>query len=215
MKVIDLTHTISESMQVYPGTEKPELRPASTYEKNGFRETLLTMFSHTGTHMDAPAHLFAGRTELDSFPIGRFIGTGLVIDCSELGEGQSITMEHLVRTGEKADHAEFLLFYTGWDQYWGTDHYFGAYPTMTGELAEYMIRSGKKGIGVDAIGIDPISDENLTLHKKLFAETDLVVIENLTGLNQLGGELFTLCALPMKFEHSDGAPVRAAALLRD
>lgn len=215
MKVIDLTHTISEHMPVYPGTEKPQLRPANTYEQNGFRETLLTMFSHTGTHMDAPAHLFSDGTELDSFPIEQFIGTGLVIDCSDLREGRSITMEHLVRVWERADRAEFLLFHTGWDKYWGTSAYFKAYPTITSELADYIIRSGKKGIGVDTIGIDPISDENLTLHKKLFAGRELVVVENLTGLNQLGGELFTLCVLPIKFEHSDGAPVRAAAILRD
>ena len=55
MKVIDLTHTIREDMPVYPGTETPELSPASSYEKDGFKETRLHMYSHTGTHMDPPA----------------------------------------------------------------------------------------------------------------------------------------------------------------
>ena len=32
MKVIDLTHTISEDMPVYPGTEKPKFTTMSTYE---------------------------------------------------------------------------------------------------------------------------------------------------------------------------------------
>ena len=43
MKVIDLTHTIREDMPVYPGTETPGLSPASSYEKDGFKETLLHM----------------------------------------------------------------------------------------------------------------------------------------------------------------------------
>ena len=47
MKVIDLTHTIKEGMPVFPGTEPPKLDAASTFEKDGFRETLLTMYSHT------------------------------------------------------------------------------------------------------------------------------------------------------------------------
>ena len=47
MKVIDLTHTIKENMPVFHGTEPPKLAPASTFETDGFRETLLTMFSHT------------------------------------------------------------------------------------------------------------------------------------------------------------------------
>lgn len=70
MKIIDLTHTIKEDMPVYPGTDAPKFRPANSYEKDGFKETLLTMFTHTGTHMDPPAHLFAGRTTLDRFPPG-------------------------------------------------------------------------------------------------------------------------------------------------
>ena len=66
MRVLDLTHTIAENMPVYPGTETPIFAGANTYEKDGFKETKLTMYTHTGTHMDPPAHLFAGRTTLDA-----------------------------------------------------------------------------------------------------------------------------------------------------
>jgi len=215
MKVIDLTHKISESMPVYPGTERPKLEVANTYEKNGFKETLLTMFSHTGTHMDSPAHLFADRPALDSFPVEQFTGKGLVIDCSDLQEGQRITMRYIECVKEKADQAEFILFHTGWDNYWGTSSYFGEYPYITEEVADYLINSKKRGVGLDVIGIDPISDENLTIHRKLFAGADIVVIENLTCLGQISNELFTFCALPIKFENSDGAPIRAIAILQD
>jgi len=92
MRVIDLTHTIREGMPVYPGTEPPVLAAANSYEKDGFRETMLRMFSHTGTHVDPPAHLFAGRTTLDAFPPEQFIGRALVIDCRGLDEGEAITM---------------------------------------------------------------------------------------------------------------------------
>ena len=84
MKVIDLTHTIRENMPVYPGTEPPKLSPTSSYESDGFKETLLQMYTHTGTHMDPPAHIFSGRTTLDEFPVDQFIGKALVIDCREL-----------------------------------------------------------------------------------------------------------------------------------
>ena len=50
MRCMDLTHLISREMPVYPGTEPPRLQPANTYERDGFQETLLTMYSHTGTH---------------------------------------------------------------------------------------------------------------------------------------------------------------------
>ena len=91
MRVIDLTHTINETMPVYPGTEPPKLIPANSYEENGFKETLLQFYSHTGTHVDPPAHLFAGRTTLDQFPIEQFTGKALVIDCRGLREGEDIS----------------------------------------------------------------------------------------------------------------------------
>ena len=49
MRVLDLTHTIAENMPVYPGTETPIFAGANTYEKDGFKETKLTMYTHTGT----------------------------------------------------------------------------------------------------------------------------------------------------------------------
>ncbi|GFZ31412.1 cyclase [Clostridium zeae] len=215
MKVIDLTHTISEKMPVYPGTEEPKLEMVNTYDKNGFKETLLTMFSHTGTHMDAPAHIFDKKTTLDSFPVEQFVGKALVIDCSDLKTGEKITIKYIEGVKEKADEAEFILFRTGWEELWDTDAYFGEYPYITEEVADYLIQSKKKGVGLDVIGIDPIADENLTLHKKLFAETEIVVIENLNNLKKVGNDLFTLCALPLKYENADGAPIRAIAILEN
>ena len=113
MKVIDLTHVIAADMPVYPGTEPPRLESANTYEANGFKETLLTMYSHTGTHMDPPAHLFPGRTTLDQFPVSQFVGRALVIDCRDLPEGAAITMDRVRPYGDKARQADFLLFNLG------------------------------------------------------------------------------------------------------
>ena len=212
MKIIDLTHVISPSMPVYPGTEGPRLEPANTYEKDGFKETRLSMYSHTGTHMDPPAHLFPGRTTLDQFPVGQFVGSAVVIDCSELKAGQRITMAHIDRKRALADKADFLLFRTGWDRYWGKEAYFGDYPHIDGEAAEYIVWSRKKGVGLDVIGLDPIADEKLTLHKKLLRDNEIVIIENLTNLDRLPEGMFLFCALPLKYEDADGSPIRAIAM---
>ena len=211
MNVIDLTHRIQENMPVYPGTETPVLIPANSYEKDGFRETKLQMYTHTGTHMDPPAHLFPDRTTLDQFPASQFIGMALVIDCRDLREGDAITMASLHRCGDKVSRAEFLLFNLGWDKRWGTDAYFGDYPCIDDEVLEYIIKGGYKGIGFDVIGLDPIADENLTRHKKLFRECDIVNIENLKNLEQCGEDLFHFSCFPLKIENSDGSPVRAVA----
>ena len=211
MRVIDLTHTITASMPVYPGTQPPVLAAANTYEKDGFKETLVTMFSHTGTHVDPPAHLFPGRTTLDAFPAGQFIGKALVIDCRMLDEGQPITMAQLTPYGELVAQADFLLFNTGWDKRWGSGAYFGDYPCIDGDVVRFILDTGKKGIGFDVIGVDPIPDETLPRHKALFRDHEIVNIENLKNLDLCGDELFWFFALPLHYRDSDGAPIRAVA----
>lgn len=211
MKVIDLTHTIKENMPVYPGDDTPKLIPVSTYEKDGFKETLLQMYSHTGTHMDTPAHIFAGRTALDEFPIEQFIGKALVIDCRDLKEGQFISMECINKMDEKAKMADFLLFNLGWDKRWGTDSYFGDYPCINDEVLDFIINGDYKGIGFDVMGLDPISDVNLPRHKRLFQDTDIINIENLKNLDLCGSDLFYFSCFPLKIENCDGSPIRAVA----
>ena len=211
MKAIDLTYTIKEEMTVFPGTEMPKLITTSDYEKDGFRETSISIYSHVGTHMDPPAHIYPDRTTLDEFPASQFIGKGLVIDCRDLNEGEDITIDCILKYGEKAEEVDFLLFNTGWDKYWGTDKYFGEYPCVNDEVLDYVLDGNYKGIGFDTIGIDPVSDEKLTRHKKLFKDKDIVNIENLKNLELCGDEIFNFSCCPLKVENSDGAPVMAVA----
>ena len=217
MKLIDLTHTIDNDMPVYPGTEGPSLTQATTYEKDGYKETLMHMFSHVGTHMDAPAHLLAGHKTLDEFDPQQFVGKALIVDCRHLGEGDKITMKEVYAKGEdRAKAAEYLIFMTGWDKRWGDESYFGDYPIITDEVADFAIETGKKGLGFDVIGLDPISDLNLTLHKKVFNASDMVIIENLCHLEDVYEQSaceFTLVAAPIKYKNADGAPIRALAII--
>jgi arylformamidase len=65
MKIIDLTHLLNSDITVYPGTEKPVFVQANTVEKDGFAEQKMTMYTHTGTHIDAPFHMLANGKSLD------------------------------------------------------------------------------------------------------------------------------------------------------
>ncbi|MBU5337468.1 cyclase family protein [Intestinibacter bartlettii] len=212
MKVIDLTHTIKPNMPVFPGTEPPQLSPASTFEQDGFRETLLNMYSHTGTHMDAPAHVREDGITLDKFPADKFVGKALVIDCSDLSEGDIIDISYINKYKNIIDEAEFILFKTNWDKYWDTEKYYGKFPVINDEVADFLISSNKKGIGLDVISIESIDSEDLPMHHKIL-KNNLVIIENLCNLDQIGNNLFTFCALPLKFIDSDGASIRAIAIL--
>ena len=200
-------------MPVYPGTEKPVFTPANSYEKDGFKETQISFFTHTGTHMDPPAHLYAGRTTLDQFPIDQFIGKALVIDVTHLKEGEMITMKEIEKYEDLPGKADFLLFNLGWDKKWGTDAYFGDYPCVDDEVLSYIMNASLKGIGFDVIGLDPIADTALVRHNRLFKEKEIVNIENLRNLDLCPKGLFNFSCFPLKLKNCDGSPIRAVAWL--
>lgn len=206
MKVYDLTHTIKNDMPVYPGTEQPRLTTACTIEEAGYRETLLHMFSHTGTHMDAPAHMLPEGTTLDSYDAEKFTGTALVVDC----RGQAAITLPLLK-GYDLTGVDFVLFCTGWDRKWGSDDYYEGFPCLTAEAAAYLAALPLKGMGEDSISLDPCDSVDFPNHITLM-RADFVNTENLKGLDALLGRRFTFVTLPLKFENSDGCSCRAIAM---
>ncbi len=205
MRIIDLTHTLEEEMPVFPGTEKPKLVCACIMERDGFREKLMTMYSHTGTHIDAPSHMIVDGKNLDDFAVHHFVGNAIVIDCT--GYSRDIPLELLKRYD--LSEVDFVLLKTGWDKKWGTEHYFKGFPALTEEAAEYLASLHLKGLGVDCISVDLMENNQFSIHKILLKE-NMVMIENLTNLEHLE-EVFTLHVLPLKIKAADGSPVRAIA----
>lgn len=162
--------------------------------------------------MDAPAHVREDGITLDKFDADKFVGKAIVVDCSDLSEGDTIDISYINKYKGVIEDAEFVLFKTGWNKYWDTEKYYGKFPVISEEVADYLISSNKKGIGLDVISIEDIESADLPMHHKVL-KNNLVIIENLCNLDQIGSDLFTFCALPLKFINSDGASVRAIAIL--
>ncbi len=204
MKTHDLTHLIAPDILVWPGTPQPVLAEGSTMERDGFRETRLEIFSHVGTHMDAPAHMLPGAAQLDELDVSAFMGSAWVLDAH--GYAGKIPPEAL----DAFPGADFLLVSTGWEKHWNTEKYFGAYPTLAPETVRRALALGVKGIGLDTMGIDPMDDTEYVSHFLMF-RAGRVIVENLCNLTALRGKLVSFAALPLKYKNADGAPVRAVA----
>ncbi|MDR3669336.1 MAG: cyclase family protein [Holophaga sp.] len=209
MDVLDLTQTIQPAMPVYPGTEPPVIRQANTIAQDGFAEKWIGMYSHTGTHMDAPGHLLPGAATLDQMEVGRFIGKGCVLDASAMIA--EIPVSFLVDLLPAMEGCEFVLFHTGWSRRWGQESYYSGFPVLARDAARWLCRRNLKGVGFDAISADPVG---APFHNHLeLLGAGLVLIENLTGLEQLAGRPFRFACLPLKLDQADGSPVRAVAML--
>ncbi len=211
MKAIDLTHTIEENMPVYPGTEPPTIVKATSVEVEGFSEKLLTLFSHTGTHMDAPAHMLKEGVCLDQMEVSTFMGKAVLVDTIDI-PGKEVELTDLMPFKAALDDGDYLILRTGWSRFWGTDDYFGPFPVLSQEAAKWVSERGLKGIGVDAISVDPIDSTVLPNHLILLG-SGMVIVENLTGLDDLP-ESFTIFCMPIKIGQADGAPIRAIGMVQ-
>ena len=211
MPIIDLSHSISENMPVYPGTAPPVIHTGCSIAEEGFLEKKITMFSHTGTHMDAPAHLIENAQTLDCLPVEHFYGKAFILRRDE-GQGQEIALDELLPRMASLAGVDFILIQTGWSRYWGSNRYFSGYPVLTQEAAAFLSDLPLKGLGIDTISVDTIDSKLYPVHMALL-EKDIVIIENLTNLQSIPGDICTFSCFPLKLAEADGSPVRAVALL--
>jgi len=207
MQIIDLTHKINDTTPVYPGTPEVKVETFATVEVNGFREKLFHIASHVGTHMDAPAHMIAGGKYLDDFPVHKFIGSAVLIDVRTYGY-----LELAADLIENLPPVDFVLFYSGWDRKWGQADYFTDFPYPGIELAKALVSRGVKAIGIDTVSVDAVQNTTYPIHHELL-ENEVLIIENLTNLQHLPGEVFQFMSLPINITEADGAPVRAVAMI--
>jgi arylformamidase len=215
MKIIDLTHTLNNDITVYPGTVGPKIEVLATVEKEGYRELKAEMVLHSGTHIDAPNHIIANTKALDHFPLEKFMGPAIVIDCVNK---EVIDLALLKSLEEKIKKVDFILFYTGWQHKWHSDKYFEDCPTLNNESATWLTQFKLKGIGFDSFSVDSIisaekvTPETLPNHHILLSK-EILLIENLTNLDQIPPGIFQFQCFPIKVENADGSPIRALAFI--
>ena len=138
--------------------------------------------------------------------ISSFHGKALII---EIMKGiLEIDKSSLEQFADELGIVEFVLFKTGWNQFWGKQKYFEGFPVLTSETLEYLLTFQLKGIGFDTISADPVESTDYRNHYAIF-EKGLIIIENLNFPNDLKESKGEFSCYPLPYEKADGSPVRA------
>ena len=196
---IDLTVAITVTTPVYPGDPPISIAPAARVARDGYSDHILTLPTHAGTHIDAPAHMIENAKTLDMYRPERFIARGVYID---VRSGYDIAA--IKAMGIKP--GDIVLLHSGMDKRYFEPDYFEAYPALPEVLADYFVSSRVSIVGMDMCGPDY---EPYQVHKILLAG-DVLILENLTNLGALKDKTFTVYALPIRLD-VDGAPARVIA----
>jgi kynurenine formamidase len=214
IEVIDLSAPlISLNSPVYPGTPQPVRGTFLTVEESGFSSNLWTLEEHTGTHVDAPAHVLSKSPSIDKIPLSRYVGRGIVLDFSRHRSksiGERDILKRLEKEGmnRKLATGSVILFYTGHTRKFGTPAWMNA-PGLNRKGCEFLGKLGVKAIGFDAASPDHAP---FPAHKLLLPR-GIGLYENLANLEKVLHKTFIFVGAPLPLVGGTASPVRAFALI--
>jgi kynurenine formamidase len=209
MKVIDLTMTVSPAIKVFPGSPQPFFIPWSKFDVQGYDSEVMTMSTHTGTHMDAPSHFSPGKTTIDGISASRLVCEAVLVKVRKKA-GQAISVSDIESEEIRAGDAVVLA--TGWEKRYARKDYMTANPGLSKAVAKYLARKKVGLVGIDGPSIDPGHDAKFSAHNILLP-AGVLAVENLCNLDKIRKKRFTLVVAPLKLAGATGSPVRALALL--
>jgi kynurenine formamidase len=214
-RIVDLSMPIDERTPFYPGDPEPRVCPASRIDRDGVNVARLDIGSHTGTHCDAPYHFLEDGLRLSQLPLERFVGPGVVVDCSAVPARSPIGWELLAPHGDRFAAGAIVLLRTAWDER-GAGRVFD-HPFLAGDACRRLLEQGVRTIGIDAMNIDATTDGPLdraafVCHEAI-SRAGGVIVENLVGLGAIDFDDPWISVLPLRVGgDADGAPTRAVAL---
>ena len=207
-RITDLTLTL------YDGIRGLETEPKTTAAAEGYNTTTLHLYSHAGTHMDAPLHFVEGGSTIDRVDLGVCIGPAEVVDLSYKEPNSQIFVEDLAPQAHRIGAGTRLLLRTDWHKRAELDDYRSHMPRIAPELAVWLVERGVALVGVEPPSVASVRKgmgAELTLVHQTLLEGGVVIVEGLAHLDRLG-ERVELIVLPLKIRSCDGSPVRAVAV---
>ena len=207
--IVDLTRTLED------GQSGVSITPKYARPTDGWNARTLELYSHTGTHLDAPAHFFGDRKTVERMPLSDCMGAAHIVDLTLLQPKELIGVDHLGAVADRFKPGESLLLHTGWSANFDDADYFrNAFPRVSEDLAHWCVDHGVKMLGVEPPSVADVNNlPEVTLIHEILLGAEIVIVEGLVNLDRLNpDEKAFFAALPLKIGGGDGCPCRAFAV---
>jgi kynurenine formamidase len=225
--VIDLTHTFSPALPVYPSYRPVQIRQRFSIEKNGFAANEVTFDEHTGTHMDAPVHFVANASTADQIGTDRLIAPLAVVSIAARAATDPdalVTVDDLVqweKTHGRVPAGAFVAMHSGWDaransaerflnrDAKGTMHA----PGFSEAAARFLVDQRHiVGVGVDTLSLDGAAVQKFVAHVTFLgaAKYGVELLANLASVPASGA---TIIIGAPKHLGATGGPARVLAVV--
>ena len=204
-KYIDISYPLHPNMAIYPNNPKFSCEKVLDIENgDSANVSRICMGSHTGTHIDAPAHVIKGGKTLDQISLERMNGKCKVFDATGM---EDITKEYLEKLDIEKD--DIVLFKTDNSERFHGDVVLDDYVTLTYEAAEYLVSKRIKMVGIDYMTIERPRNKRIPrcrVHEKLLK--DNILILEMIDLKEVSDRNYELICMPLKISGADGCSIR-------
>lgn len=216
-KYVEIGYPVYQEMPVYPGLPKVEILLREDMDKGApWNGSVLSIYLHAGTHVDAPWHYMGGNApKMDNtseIPTEAFIYKNpLQIDINVKGKDYLISVDDLKKVGQELYEADALFLVTGW---WGKrrmhfEDYANGFPALSPEAAEWIRKELPlvKAVAIDTLSIENIGKEygasnGYRTHKALldpdFPNHSILIYEDINPEPIIGKKLLRAFSSPLR-----------------
>lgn len=206
---VDCTQPISPGMPKMGFLPEPGFETLRSLDQHGVQVSQLHICTHLGTHVDAPAHFIRGGKHIHEFPATRFITEGVVWRVRARPMAP-ITAEDFKGLEVRPGDALFLA--TGWGER-SHEPIYNEHPYLDEVACRWLVEREVSIVGLDFLTPDMAPslrppDFQYPAHRTLLGN-DVLIIENLTNLAQVGNRRVEVFAPPLYVRANvEAAPAR-------
>jgi arylformamidase len=192
-------HFVEDLLPEYAG-----LRPANA----DYIMSEVSMWSHVGTHLEAPYHYFRDRDDVSRVPLESVVGECALLQFTDRGPGEAITRADLVERAGDVRRGDIVFVRTDEGHYRTAQSH--DRPYFTEDAIGWLVEKGIACLGVDCSGIEKRGVPGQPNHVQLF-EHGIPLIEHLAGLDRLASSRFFVVAVPWRVQGLEASPVSVVA----
>ncbi len=168
MKFIDLSQPLFHDAPNCPAHPNPISERTADHPEHGWRMEVLTLASHTGSHLDAPLHKIAGGKSISELPLETFCGPARIADLRPLEPFAPIGPELLEKHLGDLEPGDIALLCTGWgDLRARTELWLKQSPFLTPDGAQWLVDRKARAVGIDHYSIggsrEPVNSQTHTV----------------------------------------------------
>jgi len=220
---ISLTYPLSEDSPTFGKSPKIRFEPLRRTARGDYNNvTMCHLFTHHGTHMDAPFHFNPEGITIDQLNLDDFIFNQPKFIDARNHAGNVIDRADIEPFFTSGDTSDLLLVFSGASlmRESDPDNYMLRYPPFTTDAAKFIIEETKlRGLAMDFgcvdlaedifVGKSPVHD--ILLGKQGAGSRGIPLVEDVNLFPLVGKKIKRVFAMPLPLKGLDGSPVNIFA----